>query len=321
MGHRGARPLAGAVALTALLLPATASAQERPVVRTGGATGVTPSSATLNGSVNPKGGATNYFFQFGTTSIYGATTTVTAAGAGNRRVRAAATITGLAPFTTYHYRLVAQKGNRLVKGPDRTFRTRRQPLGVGFAGTPNPVRAGGSTTLTGALTGTGNGGRQVVLQANPFPYTQGFVTVADPHITSEAGGFTFPILSVPVTTQYRVLMPNKAGVVSPIVVVGASVKVTTHRKVDRGRRSGRIRFRGSISPAVDGEEVLIQKRHDGNQWRTVGRTFARNAGRSRSRYTKRVRVRRGGYFRVLANVQGAYVPSAGHTKHLRVRRR
>jgi hypothetical protein len=318
--RRGRRRLAGAVALTVLLVPTgPAGAQERPVVSTGSATNVTPSTVTLTGSVNPRGGATNYFFQYGTTSIYGATTASTSAGAGNVRVRAIANVTGLAPFTTYHYRIVAQKGNRLVKGRDRTFKTKRQPLGVTLSGTPNPVRSGGSTTLAGTLTGTGNAGRQVVLQANPFPYTQGFMAVGDAHVTGTTGGFSFPILSVGVNTQYRVLLAARPEVVSPIAVVGTAVRVTTSTSTQRGRRSGRIRFRGKLTPAVDGQQVLIQKLRDG-AWATVGRTFARDNGSARSHYSKRIRQRRGGRYRVLANLQGEHVPSSGRTKRIRVRR-
>ncbi len=314
------RWLGAAIALVALLVPAAvASAQERPTVNTGAATNRTPSTVTLTGWVNPQGGATTYFFQIGATSLFGSNTAVTSAGAGNARVPVAAAVSGLAPDTVYHYRIVATKGSRIVRGQRRTFRTPRQPLGLGFVGSPNPVRAGRSTTLTGLLSGTGNAGRQVVLQANPFPYTQGFQTVADPHVTSTTGGFAFPILSVPVNTQYRVLLASRPEIASPIVVVGASVRVTTRTTTTRGRRSGTIRFRGSISPAVDGEEVQIQRQR-GDTWVVVGRTFARNAGASRSTYSKRIRQRSGGRFRVVAAIDGAYVPSAGTAKRIRVRR-
>ena len=169
------RWLGAAIALVALLVPAAvASAQERPTVNTGAATNRTPTTVTLTGWVNPQGGATSYFFQIGPTSLFGSNSAVTSAGAGNARVPAAAAVSGLAPDTVYHYRIVATKGSRIVRGQRRTFRTPRQPLGLGFVGSPNPVRAGGSTTLNGLLSGTGNAGRQVVLQANPFPYTQGF---------------------------------------------------------------------------------------------------------------------------------------------------
>jgi len=50
----------------------------------------------------------------------------------------------------------------------------------------------------------------------------------------------------------------------------------------------------------------------------IGRTFARDNGAGSSRYVKRVRQRRGGRYRVVANIEGAYSPSAGRT--IRVRR-
>ncbi len=39
---------------------------------------------------------------------------------------------------------------------------------------------GSPATLAGILTGTGNGGRQVQILQNPFPYTAGFTPSARP---------------------------------------------------------------------------------------------------------------------------------------------
>ena len=90
----------------------------------------------------------------------------------------------------------------------------------------------------------------------------------------------------------------------------------------RGDRRGRLRFRGRITPAVDGEQVLIQKlRLSDGVWVTVGETFARNAGDSSSRYRKTIRQRRGGRYRVLVNVdEGTYSPSVSRSirrRHVR----
>jgi hypothetical protein len=307
----------GALGVAALVCtlwaPALASAAEKPVARTGGVANVTPTSVVLNGRVNPNGAATTYFFQYGPTVIYGALTPSTAVGKGTRGVHVAVAVTGLAPATTYHYRIVAQNAKGLRRGRDRTFRTRRQPLGVALAATPNPIRAGGSTTLGGALTGTGNGNRQVALQSNPWPYTQGFLTVGNAQVTSATGAFAFPLLSVPANTQYRVLMASRPDVVSPVVVLGTTVKATRHVKVTRGVRSGRIRFSGRLTPAVDGQQVLIQKLVKGI-WVNRGQTTARHGGTGFSRYSKRVRVRRGGRFRVLVNdITGQHSPSASRS--------
>jgi hypothetical protein len=306
----------GAIALA----PAVATAAEPPVAITGAPTLVAPSTVTLTGTVNPRGAETSYVFRFGTTTLYGGQTAPASAGSGTRRVRVTVPLTGLAPATTYHYRLLASNRVGSARGEDRTFKTHRQPLGVTLAGTPNPVRTGASTTLTGALTGTGNVGRDVVLQANPFPYTQGFLNVANPQVTDARGGFAFPILAVPVNTQYRVLMPQRPEVVSPVVVVGTKVRVTTHVNVKRGVRRGRVRLSGSLTPAVDGTQVLIQKFVD-ELWTTIASTTAQHATASRSRYRKTLRQRRPGRYRVYVNAQGAHVPNLGTTVRVRHVRR
>jgi hypothetical protein len=303
------------VCLLGLAAPSVAAA--RPAVTTGAAANVAQTTATVTGSVDPNGSAATYFFQYGPTRVYGAQSAEASAGAGRAPVKVAADVAGLAPFTTYHYRTVARgSGGGLVLGHDRTFKTKRQPLGVTLAGSPNPVIAGGASTLAGALTGTGSGGRDVALQSNPFPYTQGFANAGNVLVTDAAGGFAFPVLSIPVNTQFRVLMPSKPEVVSPIVIVGAGVRVSTRIRVRRFARSGIVRLSGSISPAVDGTQVLIQKfLHE--QWTSIGSTAARHASGGRSAYAKSLRQRRHGRFRVLVNAQGAYSPSLGRTVRVR----
>ena len=309
--------VAGALAL-ALVAPASASAAStKPAVTTGAAADVAIQTATLTGSVDPNGAATTYFFQFGTTSLYGSQTTPGSAGAGASRVAVTGALTGLAPATTYHYRLVARNRNGLVKGADRKFKTNPQPLGVTLAATPNPVPFGGSVTLAGQLTGTGNAGRQVVLQSNPFPYTQGFQNASNVQVTDAAGNFSFALLTVPLNTQYRVLMPQKPEVVSPIVSLGVAVRLTTHVSSHRVSRGSRVRFSGTVRPASDGARVLFQRKK-GNRWVQVSHTFARGGGKS-SHYSKRVRISRGGTYRVFVQVAGNYVSNEGTHMHLRTR--
>jgi hypothetical protein len=318
---RGRRTvLAGALAIAALAAPSGALAAGKPAAATGGASNVGQADALLNGSVDPNGGATTYFFQFGSNTLYGAQTAEASAGAGSKAVKVAQPVTGLAPATTYHYRIVARKGAAIVKGKDRTFKTKRQPLGVSLAAGPNPVRSGGATVLGGQLTGTGNAGRQVVLQYNPFPYTQGFANASNAQVTDAQGNFSFPVLSVPVNTEYRVLMPQKPEVVSPIVGVGTVLRVSTRVRVRRGVHRGKVRLTGRIEPAADGTQVLIQK-FVHNQWANIAQTFARHSTDSASRYRKTVRQRRGGRYRVLVNVQGAHSPSYGTPKRVRHVRR
>jgi hypothetical protein len=308
-----------AVMAGALLLPAGALAAA-PAVTTGGVTAITPTTSTLHGTVDPNGTATNYVFQYGTTKLYGGTTPTTGAGKGSKAVKAAAAISGLAPATTYHYRLVGVRGTTIYPGADKTFKTKRQPLGVSLAAAPNPIRAGRATTLSGVLSGTGNAGRQVVLQANPWPYTSGYLNQGNPQVTGADGSFTFPVLSVATDTQYRVLMVARPDVVSPIVVLATTVKVTRHAKVFRGSRRGRIHFWGTLKPAEDAALVQIQKLRRGN-WIVIAQTGSKHTSKGFSRYSKRIKQKHGGRYRVVAiDTTGAHSPSASRSvrrHHLR----
>jgi len=100
-----------------------------PSATTGGAS-VSGGSATLNGSVNPNGLGTSFYFEFGTTADYGQQTPPRSAGSGTSAVSVSAALSGLAENATYHYRLVAVgPGGALSIGADRTFTT------AGAAGT------------------------------------------------------------------------------------------------------------------------------------------------------------------------------------------
>jgi hypothetical protein len=316
--HAGGRLFAALIA-AASLIPATASAAPaRPDVTTGGAADVAPTTATLKGSVTPNERETAYSFQYGTTSLYGAQTAWTSAGKGNKKVAVTVPVSGLAPATRYHYRLVAQNARGLTKGKDRTFKTKRQPLGLSLTATPNPVSPNGSTNLSGNLSGTGNSNRQVVLQSNPWPYTQGFQNASNAQVTDANGNFAFPILAVPFNTQYRVLMPQNPDVQSPIVAVGVAPKVSAgKKKVRRTRRGAIYRFKGKITPAVDGTQVAIQRLRDGT-WRTISGTVARHTSSGYSSYSKKVRLSRPGRFRVYAGVNnGQYVPNVSRTLRIK----
>lgn len=304
---------AGALALT-LALPAAAQAATAPVATTGGAANIAQQTARLTASVDPNAAATTVQFQYGTTSAYGAVTPEqVVTGDGKKAVTA--DISGLAPATTYHYRLIARNAKGLSKGADRGFKTKVQPLGVTFAATPNPLLTGGTTTLAGQLTGTGNGGRDVVLQSNPFPYTQGFKAVGNKLVTDAAGNFSFGLQMVALNTQFRVALPDKPAVVSPIVVVSVAVRVSTHLGTKTVKRGSKLTFKGSVSPdKTGGTPIAIQKLNSKKHWVTVSGTVTHPSSGSAATYSKRVKIRSGGKYRVYAGVtNGSYVPSTGTT--------
>lgn len=115
----------------------TTPAVTAPTVVTADATVEGEHKATLHGTVDPNGGkTTEYFFEYGMTTAYGAhTASVKVAPADNSPHTAAATIPGglpseeeLTPGTTYHYRLVASNEvGGLSEGEDRSFTTGSPP--------------------------------------------------------------------------------------------------------------------------------------------------------------------------------------------------
>jgi hypothetical protein len=305
----------GALGLSAIvigLLPGSALAA-KATATTGAAANVTFQSARVGGSVDPNKTATNYYFQYGTTPALGIETAPTPVGAGDKAVRVSVDLGGLAPTTRYHYRIVAQSASGTTIGKRRTFTTRKQPLGVTLAATPNPIKLGSGTTLAGTLSGTGNAGRKIVLQSNPWPYTQGFQNASNELLTNATGGFSFPILSLPFNTQYRVVMSERPTVVSPIVTAGVKFYVGSKVSKKRVRRGRKIRFSGTIKPARPGANIAIQKKRDG-RWVSINGTVVRDGGR----YGKRIKIRRGGSYRVWTGVVDAQYTS-NHGKTFRIR--
>jgi uncharacterized protein YegP (UPF0339 family) len=100
--------------------------QGAPIVTTVAATNITHNSAQLNGSVNPNGAITTYYFEYGTTINYGSKTNSVSAGSGTSAVYVNSPITGLSPNTTYHFRLVAANNGGTSYGNDLIFTTSPQ---------------------------------------------------------------------------------------------------------------------------------------------------------------------------------------------------
>jgi Kelch motif protein/galactose oxidase-like protein len=108
---------------TATSAASTAVVPLAPAVTTTAASGVTDSSVELNGTVNPNGSATTYYFQYGPTTSYGLRTASTSAGSGTSATSVTSTVGFLSAATTYHYRIVADSAAGTVSGADMTFTT------------------------------------------------------------------------------------------------------------------------------------------------------------------------------------------------------
>jgi hypothetical protein len=106
-----------------------------PEVTTNTATSITPTSATLNGTVNPNGVSTAVKFQYGTTIDYGSEIAATESPVnGTNSISVSAVLNTLSPGTLYHYRVVATNRDTTVYGADRTFPTKGALPSVNTAG-------------------------------------------------------------------------------------------------------------------------------------------------------------------------------------------
>lgn len=95
----------------------------KPAATTGSAVPAGPTSMTFNldGTVNPNGSATTYYFEYGTSTNYGFTTPPTVAGSGIEDVPVDEEVTITETTALYHYRLAATNGSEIAYGQDKTF--------------------------------------------------------------------------------------------------------------------------------------------------------------------------------------------------------
>ena len=113
----------------------TPSAAGKPVATTGAAVGITQTTATIKGSVNPEGAATTCVFEYGTTTAYGSKANcATAPGSGHGAVEESLALSGLSNGTVYHYRIVAHSSAGETFGGDGAFETQK-PI---FSPPPGP---------------------------------------------------------------------------------------------------------------------------------------------------------------------------------------
>lgn len=142
-GEQASAPVSVAVSLFA-----TASAFTRPAHE------ITLTSAKLNGFVSPNGFAAAAWFEWGTNTSYGQSTTPTDAGLGNGVVHVSQAITGLAPGQTVHCRLVVSNASQIFPGADQLFVTSGKVLAWGDNSSSQasvPTNVGALVSVAGGL--------------------------------------------------------------------------------------------------------------------------------------------------------------------------
>ena len=304
-----------AVVAGAIALLATGSAAAAvPSASTGGARSVTQSSAVLTGTVNPNSAPTTYVFQYGTTRGYGAATpTQGPTAAVKRSLAVSAGVAGLAPGTTYHYRLVATNASGTKAGGDRTFTTLS---GVSLLARPQPVVFGSPTVLSGQILGSQAAGARVTLRENPFPFAR-FRSVATTRADA-AGRFVFA-RTPGVNTRYSVVAGTRPSSTSAIRTVFVRFRLTLRVGTTRPSHGQRVRFTGTVMPARTGRLVLVQRLR-GRTWHTIRRAvLVPTFNPLLSAFSTRVRVTHSGLYRVRLPHDAANEAGNASGRRLRLR--
>lgn len=310
-----------AAGFLSLLLGTGTAAAAAPAATTGGASNISSGGARLAASVDPNGRTTTIYFEYGKNRTYGSRTADVSAGRGDKARTIRVDVGGLEPNTTYHYRVVASNADGVVSGGDKTFKTKAQPLGLQITANPNPVVFGSPVTVAGTLTGTGNANKRLQLQARGFPYTSEFGNVGNPVVSDAAGNFSIPLLPPGANTQYRVVTVDKPTVTSPVVSLGVAVRVGSNVSKKIVKRGRKVRFFGTFRPARSGSQFAIQKARRDGSWVNVAGGIARGGTADYTRFSKRVKVPRGGDYRVFISIiDGNYVSGIGRTIRVTSRR-
>lgn len=119
-----------------------------PIVVTDPVSAVAPTSAMVRGTVNPNGVAANTWFEYGTTPALGGTSGFRSLPASFSTASFGQTVGGLAPNTTYYYRVAAQNVYGDIRGGIFSFTTAKAvppsvlpvpPVRIPGAVTPRPV--------------------------------------------------------------------------------------------------------------------------------------------------------------------------------------
>jgi plastocyanin len=186
-----------------------------PSATTEAATALTETGATLKGSVDPNGQATEYFFKYGPTSSYGTETAPQSAGSGTTNAPESASVTGLSPGTTYHFELVATyaSGASTVLGGDRTFTT-VSPPGAPSAETGLATAIGETTaTLKGTVNPNGQATEYVFEWGTSDAYghaTSSAALTGEDH-SAHAVSLALSELAPSTVYHYRLVAKNASG--------------------------------------------------------------------------------------------------------------
>ena len=227
-----------------------------PITRTGAATTVGMTEATLTGSVDPNGHSTSWYFEYGTSTSYGTRTSSRSAGSGRGFQSVSVTVSNLTPATIYHFRLVASNSAGTVNGSDGSLATPGPVLTLTAARAV--VVFGQATTLFGTVSPR-HGNQRVTLFAQRAD--QNSFALLTTVLTENGGTWSFAV-KPSIGTTYKAICD---GGVSPTRSIAVRPAISL-RTLSRQRLATRVAGARSFA----GRTVQLQ-RWSGGRWLTIAR--------------------------------------------------
>jgi len=192
---------------------------QAPSATTGSASAIASTAATVGGTVNPNGAATNVWFLYGTSSTLAtsAQTAVQAIGAGTTATPVTASLNGLTASTTYYFQVVAQNANGTTNGAIVSFTT--SAINSAPTTTTNPASAITATgaTLNASINANGQATTAWFLYGTSSTLTGATQTpslAAGSATTTSTVDFVLTGLSPSTTYYFQAVAQNASGTTS-----------------------------------------------------------------------------------------------------------
>lgn len=167
------------------------------------------------------------------------------------------------------------------------------PGPVSIGAKPNPTVFSTPVEITGRVQNA-KAGVTVTLLRRTLPSTT--FTGTSTGTTDKNGRYRF-VHRPPRNTYYRVVAQQTPPVQSADLLVKVRTLVGLRVSDATPRAGSVVRFKGIVRPSHNGRSALIQ-RFSGSRWVTIARPTLRALDATTSRYSKRLRVRRSGTYRV-----------------------
>jgi hypothetical protein len=160
-------------------------------------------------------------------------------------------------------------------------------------------------------------GTAVEVQQNPYPYA-GFKPSGKTGVVDPSGNYSIPGVAPQMNTQYKVVAKTSPPTESGTAFVQVALRVSFKVSDATPKKGTMVRFSGTVAPAHDGKPVLIQKK-TATGYKTVTRTTLLDNGTATSKYSKKLRIRRNGTYRVVCeSVDQDHLNGTSRSRTLRV---